>query len=213
MAKTELTKTIESILIETYKREYGCLEVSMGFGTAKDGRVDYLVMDSKGIFKCFEIKVTKSDFRSPCINSFEGHYNYYVMPEWLFEEVKEEIPAYVGVFIPLERYGELKSVKQAKKQKLSDEKVLKLTQYLARSLSRDANRYYEIQNEHTVPKLKNKIKELTKDRDYYQEKHKQSSNDLYFLENDLDLIYGEDFKNIIHEKAVEIREGQRKKFA
>lgn len=214
MSKTDLTKKYESILIGAYKREYGCPEVSMGIGTAKNGRVDYLVMDSKGIFKCYEIKVTKADFRSTNINSFEGHYNYYAMPESLFEEVKGEIPDHVGVVAPKD-YPEphLRNIKKARKQELSDEQHLKLTQYLARSLARDANRYYEIQNEHTVPKLKTKIRELTKDRDDYKQKSDKYLNKLSSLENDLDEIFGEDYEELIHAKAMEItkrhREGNR----
>lgn len=209
MAKTALTKTIESILIQTYKREYGCPEVSMGFGTSKDGRVDYLVMDSKGIFRCFEIKVTKADFRSQNINSFEGHYNYYVMPRQLFEEVKEEIPAHVGVFIPLERSMKLENVKPARKQAISDKRLLELTQYLARSLSRDANRFYEVQDDHTVPRLNKKIYELTRDKDMYYKSSNKYYLNLCSLENDLDLIYGENFKEIIHQKA-EVAKAERR---
>ncbi len=210
MPKTDMTKKYESILIEVHKREYGCPEVSMGIGTAKNGRVDYLVMNSKGIFNCYEIKVTKADFRSANINSFEGHYNYYAMPESLFEEIKGEIPDHIGVVVPGD-YPEphLRNVKRAKKQELSDEQRLNLTQYLARSLARDANRYYEIQEEHTVPKLRKKIRELTKKRDEYQQKSDKYLNKLFSLENDLDEIYGKDFVEIIHTKAMEIRKNRR----
>ncbi len=214
MPKTDLTQKYESILIGVYKREYGCPEVSMGIGTAKNGRVDYLVMDSKGIFKCYEIKVTKADFRSTNINSFEGHYNYYAMPESLFEEVKGEIPDHVGVVIPGD-YPKpyLRNVKKAKRQELSDEQRLNLTQYLTRSLARDANRYYEIQNENTVPKLKKQIRELTKDRDDYHQKFGKCTNMLVALENDLDDVFGEDFRNIIRNKAAEIKNARRKRRA
>lgn len=205
MPKTDMTKKYESILIEVHQREYGCPEVTMGIGTSKGGRVDYLVMDSKGILKCYEIKVTKADFRSTNINSFEGHYNYYAMPESLFEEIQGEIPDHIGVVVPGD-YPEphLRNVKRARKQKLSDEQQLKLTQYLTRSLARDANRYYEIQNEHTVPKLKTKIRELSKDRDDYQQKADKYLNKLFSLENDLDIVFGKDFEELIHAKAMEI---------
>lgn len=213
MAKTEATKKIESVLIKVHQREYGCPEVSMGFGTAKDGRVDYMVMDSKGIFKCYEIKVSKADFRSGNINSFDGHYNYYAMPEDLYFEVRDEIPDHVGVVIPGEYPSpHLRSIKKAKRQDLNETQVLKLTQYLARSLARDANRYYEIHDDHIVPKLKKEVRELTKSRDDYQLKYDRSINQIFSLENDLDEIFGEDFRSIIREKAAALKKSRREVF-
>ena len=210
MAKTELTKIIEQIIINRHRREYGCPEVSIGFGTAKDGRVDYMVMNSKGVFRCYEIKVTKADFRSSCINSFEGHYNYYVMPEWLFNEVAGEIPEHIGIFVLTSNQRDIVSKKPAKKQNLPSERVLQLTQYLARSLARDANRYYETQNEHIVPKLKCRIKELEKDNNYMVETRNKYLSELVSIENDLSLIYGDDFREIVREKAAEIKENRRR---
>lgn len=54
-------------------------------------------------------------------HNFLGDYNYYVMPEDVFEKVKDEIPWNVGVFVPdgLHYRGEwynLKSVKKAKRK-------------------------------------------------------------------------------------------------
>lgn len=67
------------------------------------GVVDAISATNNGIITCFELKATKSDFRSKAVKSFFGDWNYYVMPEELYEQVKGEIPDWVGVFV-IERF-------------------------------------------------------------------------------------------------------------
>lgn len=50
-------------------------------------------------WRFFEIKVSKADFNSKAKITFIGDFNYYVMPEELYEEVKHKIPEHVGVYI------------------------------------------------------------------------------------------------------------------
>lgn len=50
-------------------------------------------------WRCYELKVTKADFRSTAKLSFVGHYNYFVLPKNLYEEVKSEIPPEIGVLV------------------------------------------------------------------------------------------------------------------
>jgi len=130
MAKTQLTHDIEEALY-FYGLEQGEIvieEVSMPDG---QGIVDTLVRrtkpDGTHEWRCYEIKVSKSDFRSSAKISFIGHYNYYVMPKPLYDAVKDEIPKRVGVMVYLpfddEREGALTKgsltiVKKAYKQKL-----------------------------------------------------------------------------------------------
>lgn len=211
MPKTPLTEEIEYALLDEYKGKYACREVTIGMGTAEHGRVDFMVMDSKDIIKCFEIKVTVTDFHSPCINSFDGHYNYYVMPLDVYNAVTNEIPYYVGVYIYDKKY--LSSVKKAIKQKLTSDKVEAMKSYLIRSLSREANRYYEIKNESTVTTLKRKIKVLSEEKTDYQKSTDKYRTRLITLENDLDEIYGENFKEIIKNEADKIRAERRKQIS
>ena len=76
---------------------YGCFEVTIGwFGHE---RVDYMTLNTKGEIRCYEIKVTKSDFRSKAAVTFIGHYNYYVLPHELYEEIRNEIPNGIGVYV------------------------------------------------------------------------------------------------------------------
>lgn len=208
--KTSKTKLIEKLLLETYQREYCCLEVTIGFGTAVNGRVDFMVMDSKGVIKCFEIKVSKADFRSGNINSFEGDLNYYVMPRELFEAVKDEIPDFVGVYVCNARGSFLASEKRARRQKLTIERRLELTQFLARSLSREADRYHELVDDHVVPTLKKDLKRVTKERDELTSQWRDARRDLYRMENDIEELLGGEFLDSLSEKA-ELKRNERRR--
>lgn len=112
--KTEKTIKLEWAIRRATRKTgvFGCYEVTIGF--SGNERVDYMTYDTNGIFRCYEIKVTKSDFHSNAAKSFVGHYNYFVLTRELYEEVKAEIPAWVGVYI-----GDY-CIKKAKKQDLSD---------------------------------------------------------------------------------------------
>ena len=46
---------------------------------------------------CFEIKISKEDFKSPNGHNFHGHHNYYVMPHELAHELLYDIPSHVGM--------------------------------------------------------------------------------------------------------------------
>lgn len=79
---------------ESSKRRYGCTEVTIGF--PKDGKgdeiCDYVSMDSNGIFRCFEIKVSKSDLKSKAAKSFYGHYNFLVVSDSLAAQISDWSP-------------------------------------------------------------------------------------------------------------------------
>lgn len=130
---------------------FGCFEVTIGFGEKE--RVDYMTYDTKGIFRCYEIKCTKSDFHSKAAKSFVGHYNYYVLTKELYNEVKEEIPDWVGVYvndcciknpkkqdISKKEYKIRRSIK-GKSTKISYSWIDMLKDSMIRSLYRDADKY------------------------------------------------------------------------
>ena len=81
--KTKETKNLEKALdaLSKAKREYGCEEVTIGFKSSGHGDeiVDYMTMDAKGIFKCYELKVTLQDLKTDNKKSFYGDYNYLVV--------------------------------------------------------------------------------------------------------------------------------------
>ena len=150
IAKTDLTIELEGKLRKSTRKigVFGCFEVTIGFGGNE--RVDYITYDSKGIWRCYEIKTSKADFYSNAAKTFIGHYNYYVMPEWLYEEVKGSIPKHIGV------HNGRSCIKNAKKQPLgTDEQVLKDS--MIRSLSREQDKLFKTCDTSYLNKLQRQI--------------------------------------------------------
>lgn len=135
MAKTEVTEQLEKAIRSATSKmgTFSCYEVTIGLGGRE--RVDYMTYDTKGVWRCYEIKCSLSDFRSKAKKSFYGHYNYYVLTKELYEKVKDEIPKHIGIYVA----GAVK--RNAKKQELTiPEETFFLS--LIRSLSREADKYY-----------------------------------------------------------------------
>lgn len=146
IAKTDTTFQLEKAISRNTSKlgTFNCFEVTIGFGGNE--RVDYMTVDTKGIWRCYEVKCSVSDFRSKAKKTFVGHYNYFVMTDEVYEKVKDEIPSHIGVYI----YGTLK--KRPKKQELAvDEKVLMMS--MIRSLTRDKDKYYKAKNKDYVERL------------------------------------------------------------
>lgn len=156
MSKTDLTKELEKGIYDATNKTgiFGCFEVTIGFYGRE--RVDYVTYDTKGIWRFYEIKVSKEDFHSKAKVSFLGHFNYYVMPVALYEEVKDEIPDYVGVFTG-SAY-----IKRAKKQELSiDENILKDS--MIRSLNREKQKFIKTCDTGYINRLTIQIEKLRKE--------------------------------------------------
>ena len=137
--KIQTTIDIEKALVKQTKkmRIFGCLEVTIGWYGKE--RVDYLTMDYKRIWRCYEVKVSKSDFYSKANKTFIGHYNYYVMPLELYEQVKQDIPKHIGVKY-IDRWGYIQCTKPAKKQNVSVDIDILLSKSLIRCLCRDRDK-------------------------------------------------------------------------
>lgn len=155
--KSKLTKEIEKALQKETSNWFGCLEVTIGWYGRK--RVDFMTMDSKEIFRCFEIKISKADFYSKNGHNFVGHFNYYVVTLEVFEEIKDKIPKHIGVYIWNGKY--LVLVKRAKKQKVEDINILKNS--LIRSLYREACKSRDSENIELINNLKNRVAKLEKE--------------------------------------------------
>lgn len=131
-------------------RIYWAKEVMFGYATSHAIRVDYMKFVpknntvsgiEKGDFYCYEIKSSVDDFHSKNGNNFIGDFNYYVMPEKVYEQVKNEIPYKVGVYIPeREHYcGEwldLQFIKRAVR-KDRDKPINEMLLMMFRSAARD----------------------------------------------------------------------------
>ena len=136
MAKRKETIGIENALDKMCreKRIYGCEEVTIGFHNNGYGNeiVDFMHMDSKGIIKCYEIKVTFNDLKSDAKKSWYGHYNYLVVSDDLYKKVSDWsvfVPDHVSIISAhLKKNGTytLMSRTKAKKQNISFEMEMML---------------------------------------------------------------------------------------
>lgn len=161
MAKTKLTEKLENNIFKYASKHkwFCCPEVTIGFGGRE--RVDYMTMDTKNVFRCFEVKVSKADFYSKCKHSFVGNFNYFVMPNELYEKVKQDIPDNIGVFDE-----SMDCIRKPKRQELKvDMDVLKSS--MIRSLNREFVNRYKSENVRHVNGLKSKISRL--ERSYNSE--------------------------------------------
>lgn len=154
-SRKEITKML-SLAIQMHidphgdPRIYWIREAIFDYATSKAIRVDFMKFKpvnntvsgiEKGDFYCYEVKSSIEDFHSQNGHNFLGDYNYYVMPMEVFEKVKNELPYYVGVFVPdkLNSRGawyDLKSVKKAKR-KDRDRPVSEMLLMMFRSATRE----------------------------------------------------------------------------
>lgn len=131
------TKMIEGATYKDLWKQgtYLCFEVKM---PDNGERVDLLSYDTKGNWRFYEIKISKSDFYSRCKHTFLGHYNYYILTDELYEKIKSDIPFHIGVYIFKKNH--IYSVVRAKKQELKVNHD-KLMFSFMQSLSREYQKY------------------------------------------------------------------------
>lgn len=103
--------------------------------------VDILELNSQKGWICYEIKISKSDFHSEAIKSFVGNYNYYLMPEDLYNQVLNEIPKEIGVYTYKNKH--LILVKKARKQELIEGIDGQLNYGMIRALNREREKQRE----------------------------------------------------------------------
>lgn len=152
-------KTKDTIKLEKKIRKathktgvFQCFEVTIGF--FGNERVDFMTYDTKGIFRCYEIKVTKADFHSNAAKSFVGHYNYYVLTKDLYHQVKDEIPDEIGVYVGASlvkraKYQDISGKEYSIRRSVNGKSTVVTTSWeemlkdsMIRSLYRDAEKTY-----------------------------------------------------------------------
>ena len=173
MAKTQQTLEIEQTLerVCRERRIYGCKEVTIGFPNNHMGReiCDFVTMDSYGILRCYEIKVSFSDLQSSAKMSWYGHYNYLVIPESMVEKITDyvhKIPDFVGILVAND--GQLSSLRKAKIQNISEYREQNLRESMIRSLSFKMEAYRSLADGRTGAKLRKELRETKKN--YEKEK-------------------------------------------
>lgn len=144
--RKEITKILSLSLekhINPYNdpRVYMAREVTFDYATSHAIRVDYMQFKplnntvsgiEKGDFFCFDSKNG---------HNFLGDYNYYVMPEGVYEQIKAELPYGVGVYVPGRLHHgkdwyDLKSVRKAKR-KDREKSLTEMLFMMFRSAARD----------------------------------------------------------------------------
>lgn len=177
--ETKLTKEIKTALwgFTNAQGTFGCYEVTIGwFGSE---RVDYMTYDTKGDFRCYEIKISKSDFHSKNHNSFVGHFGYYVIPQELAEQLNGEMPDGIGLISYVGK-GKLELIKRPKRRDPSVDCQI-LRDSMIRSLCRDVDYLYKMQNPDKLKNLKRDIRKLSKDIQKQKDWIRELRNENYYL--------------------------------
>ena len=190
--KTDTTVQMEKAIFNEHFKQgvFGCFEVTIGwFGKE---RVDFMTYNTKGDFRCFELKATKADFRSKAAHSFVGHFGYYVMPADLYDEVRADIPKGIGVYLCYSKHGGglyARCEKKASRMEPSvDVQILKDS--MIRSLARDSHKFYLQDDESRLERLKRENEQLRRDRDNYRYRNQDLQTELWELRHpgELDAI-------------------------
>lgn len=158
MSKTELTRQVESALWMHNNEQgtFGCFEVTIGwFGKEI---VDFITYKTTGEFRCYEIKVSVSDFNSNASLSFHGDLNYYVIPDNLLDDLRkytakrfgrEDFTLFdrhlkdIGIgLITMSEQGNLHCLIKAKRKPVTHGTRATLLESMLRSLSREVKKFY-----------------------------------------------------------------------
>ena len=150
MAKTELTKHAEHCLWRHTNKMgvFGCFEVTIGwFGKEI---VDYITYDTNVEIRCYEIKVSKSDFLSKANKTFIGHFNYFIMPRELYQQLIDEnnsslnswLFSGIGIYVFDERCLMLECVRKAKRKVVTHGQTSEVLESMLRSTNREMKKFY-----------------------------------------------------------------------
>lgn len=152
MAKTKTTLKLEELLENKMDKRNDFYVFECTIGWYGDEIVDCIKYNCQREISCYEIKQSKSDFHSKSKVTFIGNKNYYVMPLDLYNQVKNEIPYEIGVYVSIKMpivdngksyqeclengFDGLVVIKQSKRKELRADKEVILSSML-RSMQRD----------------------------------------------------------------------------
>lgn len=151
MTRSETTKLL-SKLTEKHinpnddSRIYWAKEITFDYATTHAIRVDYMQFKpinntvsgiEHGDFYCFEVKSSVDDFHSKNGHNFIGDFNYYVMPEDVYNAVEAEIPYGIGVYIPTTKMNELRVIRYARRNRVRKRSLAEMLFMMYRSAARD----------------------------------------------------------------------------
>lgn len=170
LAKRKETLDLENALIKDTreKRIYGCEEITIGFYNNGHGNeiADFITMDSKGILKCYEIKVTLQDLKSNAKKSWYGNYNYLVVSKELYDSIEdwnEYVPRHIGIIAG----NSLSVVKKPTKQIIDTDTEIMLKESLVRSMYWKVDKYKNANSLEKQKELLSRIRKAEKECDKY----------------------------------------------
>lgn len=141
MSKSEKTYELEEIITIATARldRVGCPEVTLG----DYGIVDFISMDIGGArtVRCYELKISKSDFLSDAKKTFIGDFNYYVIPTELWGHVRNYIEKGIGVWT-VDSHGKVEVKKKASRMQCKMNRSEILSRIL-RALNRENLKHCE----------------------------------------------------------------------
>ena len=182
--KRKETICLENTLIKQTKekRIYGCEEITIGFYRNGHGDeiVDFMTMDSKGIIKCYELKVTLQDLKSDAKKSWYGHFNYLVVTQELYSKVDnwdDYIPQDIGIIVGKgEKYQYLESKRRSKKKTLSKDDEIMLKESMIRSMYWKMVKYKNADSLEREKELNSLIRKAQKEKDTYRQRAIEAEN-------------------------------------
>ncbi|MDD5851551.1 MAG: MmcB family DNA repair protein [Galactobacillus timonensis] len=173
--KTRTTLELEQALISDTEKNgfYGVQEVTIGFVSQGMGNeiADFLSMDAKGTFRCYELKVTLSDLKSENKLSWYGDYNYLVVSATLEQRVSDwslYIPDWVGILVG----NDLRTYRRATRIQITDSRREMLKDSLLRSMAVRLETYRKAADPaamHALEKENEDLKQMVQDtRDTFE---------------------------------------------
>lgn len=73
------------------------------------------------LVSCYECKITLSDFKSENGHNFHGNKNYYVVPNILYDKIKDLVPEDIGIIAYYEKTNNYRVKKECKFKDISHE--------------------------------------------------------------------------------------------
>lgn len=152
MGKTIDTLEVErQLVLYSHKMGvYGVKEVSLrknAYGKI-DERVDYMTIDNTSVIRCYEIKVTKSDFLSGAHLSWWGDYNYLVVTDTLLPKI-DKLPEYsklafsgVGIITLGLESNNVIVVRKPRKKQVSISQRTAVIESMVKSASNQLHQFY-----------------------------------------------------------------------
>lgn len=198
------------------RRLFGCEEVTIGFyhNGHGDEIVDFCTMDTHGIIRCYEIKVTLSDLKSKAKKSWYGHYNYLFVTSELYGKIyknlSDYIPDYVGVAIPCSSSWSdgVEIRRKPKKQNLSQEQSIMMKESMIRSMNYKMNKFRDAADMTKVSELQSKLRKSEEKCNQYEKELLSLRDTINWMEiisrryYDKDVCFAELVDDFIHEKLL-----------